>query len=148
MQVEQKKKRLDIVEFVIKRITTREGMSFPKVNFRIGCHGKRVRRPFIQPAFHQLHVRGEARFPPSLSLSFVPFRALTIATHDCRSASLPRVIPLRHSSLLLADARCTRRTARKRAREGVDIKDEGGERAQGQRVKGEKSLTFHGCARA
>jgi len=45
----------------------REGMSFSKINFRIkSANGDGVQSRFIQPAFHQLHVQGEASFPSIL----------------------------------------------------------------------------------
>lgn len=128
-------------------------MSFSKVNFRIGCHnGDRVRSRFIQPAFHQLHARREARFPPSLflSLSFVPFRALTIATHDCHPVSLPHVSPPPFPRPSLpADARCARRTARKtceRSRHQGWRRKERERESAGSKGEGGKSLTFHARA--
>jgi hypothetical protein len=122
--------------------------SFLKVNFGIGCYGERVRSPFIQPAFHQLHARGKARFPPSLSLSlFRPF----LSPYN-RHARLPlcfpfraRVIPHRLASPLYDDdARCTRRIARVNAREKESTSTMKKEResAQGQRAKGGSLLRF------
>lgn len=78
--------------------------------------------------------------PVSLHPSLSPFRPFSSPYN--RHARLPPCFPATRNSPpspLFADTRCMRRTERKRAREGVDIKDEEGERTQGQRVKGEVS---------